>query len=191
MTFYIFHNEPRSDYENFCYFEEAFTKEECEKILGIGDGLEAVQSAVGGGDVSEPIRKSRNSWIGFDESTAWLFDKLGEIVRGANNVRYKFQLTGFMEKLQYTIYDDAGSHYKLHTDFGRGHMAQRKLSMVLMLTDPESYEGGELEFFDKGGHKFKQGTVVVFPSFEVHGVRPVTKGVRKSIVAWVSGEPFR
>lgn len=191
MTFYIFLNEARPDYEHYCYFENAFTQEECERIIALGDSLETVQSSVASGTVEEPIRKSKNSWIGFDETSAWIFDKLGEIVRGANNVRYKFQLTGFMEKLQYTIYDDTGSHYRLHSDFGKNQMAQRKLSVVLLLSHPESFEGGDLAFFSAGEHKFKQGTVVIFPSFEIHGVKPVTKGIRKSLVAWVSGEPFR
>lgn len=191
MTFYIFHNEPRPDFEHYCFFEDAFTKEECERIIALGDHLETLESRVGDGGVYEETRKSKNSWIGFEEQTAWLFDKLGFIVRGANEARFRFQLTGFMEKLQYTIYDETGSHYRLHSDFGKNQMAQRKLSMVLMLTDPESYEGGELVFFAGGEHKYKQGTVVVFPSFEIHGVKPVTKGIRKSLVAWVSGEPFR
>lgn len=191
MTFYIFHNEARPDYEPYCYFENAFSKEECEKIILLGDHLEKIQSQVGDGGIHEETRKSKNSWIEFDPDTLWLFDKLCEIARGANNVRYKFQLTGFMEKLQYTIYDETGSHYRLHSDFGKNHMAQRKLSMVLMLSDPESYEGGELTFFAGAEHKFSQGTVVVFPSFEIHGVKPVTKGIRKSLVSWISGEPFR
>lgn len=194
MTFYIFHNDQRAEYENFCFFEKAFTEEECQKIIAKGESLPFVDSKVGGsehGGIHEEIRKSKNSWIDFEPDTAWLYDKMGYIARGANDARYKFQLTGFMEHLQYTVYEEGGSHYQLHTDHGKGAMAQRKLSVVILLSDPEDYEGGELEFFKVGAQKFPKGTMIVFPSFELHGVRPVTKGVRKSLVAWISGEPFR
>lgn len=191
MTFYIFHNDHRPDYDAFCYFEKIFTTEECEKIRAMGEVLEMVPSSVGDGVVQEPIRKSKNSWIGFEPSNQWLFDKMTSIIRGANSARYQFQLTGFMEKLQYTVYEEGGSHYKLHSDFGKGPMAQRKLSAVIMLSDPEEYEGGELEFFGAPPQKYPMGTMIIFPSFELHGVHPVTKGIRKSLVAWVSGEPFR
>ena len=66
----------------------------------------------------------------------------------------------------------------------------RKLSMSIILND--DYEGGEFEFY---GHKKSikptKGTVIVFPSYMVHRVKPVTKGIRYSVVAWFCGEPFR
>jgi PKHD-type hydroxylase len=191
VTFYVFHNEHRPDFEPFCFFDKVFSEEECARIIAIGDSLEMLKSRVGGDNQDDGVRKSRNSWIDFTEETGWIFEKLGGIIRGANEARYKFQLTGFMEHLQYTVYDDSGSHYKLHTDFGKNQMAQRKLSAVLLLSDTSEYEGGELEIYDAGVTKYDRGTLVVFPAFQVHGVRPVTAGVRKSLVSWVSGEPFR
>lgn len=76
----------------------------------------------------------------------------------------------------------------------------RKLSVTINLTDPNTYEGGNLKF-DLGNHntdKFheaeiarKQGSVVVFPSYLEHCVTPVTKGTRYSLVLWCSGRPFK
>ena len=76
----------------------------------------------------------------------------------------------------------------------------RKLSFTLNLTEPESYEGGNL-MFDFGDHsenKFyeckeirPQGSIVVFPSFVQHCVTPVTKGTRFSLVNWMCGRPFK
>lgn len=192
MTFYIFHNKARPDFEPFCFFDAAFSGEECDQIIAKGESLQIIQSKVSGeGNTNEAVRKSKNSWIDFAPEVSWLYDKLGGIVMGANDARYGFQLTGFMEHLQYTLYDEHGSHYRLHSDFGRDQMAQRKLSMVLFLSNPEDYDGGELEFFEGPQLKLPRGSVVVFPSFQVHGVRPVTRGIRKSLVCWVSGEPFR
>ncbi|WP_299006958.1 hypothetical protein [uncultured Tenacibaculum sp.] len=36
----------------------------------------------------------------------------------------------------------------------------------------------------------EKGTIIVFPSFMMHCVTPITKGVRKSIVGWVAGPPY-
>lgn len=192
MTFYIFHNQPRPQFEPFCFFESIFTSEECDRIVALGESLSIQRSLTGdGADTLDEVRKSRNSWIDFTPESQWVFDKLANIVLGVNEARYKFQLTGFMEHLQFTLYDEHGSHYKMHTDFGKGPTAQRKLSCVLMLSHPEEYEGGELVFYEAGEHKYPRGTLVVFPSFQVHGVKPVTSGLRKSLVAWVSGEPYR
>ena len=72
----------------------------------------------------------------------------------------------------------------------------RKLSLSVQLTPPEYYEGGEFEFPDDK-EKFnvedskEQGTVIFFPSYMRHGVKPVTKGTRYSLVCWVKGPMFK
>ena len=75
----------------------------------------------------------------------------------------------------------------------------RKISISIWLNDPDEYEGGELDI-EVGGprddlryHTFKlpKGSIIVFPSHSWHRVRPVTSGVRKSLVVWFSGPPFR
>ena len=68
------------------------------------------------------------------------------------------------------------------------------------LSDPADYEGGELLMKDTSGNKIQnrelagqleqQGTVVVFPSYILHAVRPVTSGVKHYLVTWVLGPPF-
>ena len=75
----------------------------------------------------------------------------------------------------------------------------RKLSMTINLTDPNTYEGGDLmfDFGENDGSKCKieeareQGTIIVFPSFLQHCVSPVTKGIRYSLVNWTLGRPFK
>ena len=66
----------------------------------------------------------------------------------------------------------------------------RKLSMTIVLN--KNYEGGEFEFFSETDLiKEKTGTVIVFPSYMVHRVNPITKGTRYSLVVWFVGEPFQ
>ena len=80
-----------------------------------------------------------------------------------------------------------------------GNWFNRKISLSIFLNDPDEYEGGELDIETEGPRKdpryetFKlpKGSIVVFPSTTWHRVRPVTSGIRKSLVAWVSGPPIR
>jgi PKHD-type hydroxylase len=77
------------------------------------------------------------------------------------------------------------------------------LSVTVSLSDPGEYEGGELEFDFKNEEPHKKpnirtcteilskGSLVVFPSFVFHRVKPVTKGVRHSLVIWNLGYPFK
>ena len=80
-----------------------------------------------------------------------------------------------------------------------GNWFNRKISLTIFLNDPDEYEGGELDIETKGPRddtrydtfKLPKGSIVVFPSNKWHRVRPVTSGIRKSLVAWVSGPPIR
>jgi PKHD-type hydroxylase len=74
------------------------------------------------------------------------------------------------------------------------NMPVRKLSISIQLTDPNEYEGGELYLYDddKGTVMDKtQGTLILFPSYVLHEVVPVTKGTRNSLVTWVTGKQFK
>ena len=71
----------------------------------------------------------------------------------------------------------------------------RKLSMVIQLTDPKEYEGGNFEFESDipkpTESKLRQrGTVIIFPSYMKHRAAPVTKGRRESLAAWIEGPGF-
>jgi PKHD-type hydroxylase len=75
----------------------------------------------------------------------------------------------------------------------------RKISMTLFMNDPSEYEGGEfdLEIYKPETDcryetfKLKRGSAIFFQSDVWHRVRPVKSGVRKSIVAWFYGPPYK
>jgi PKHD-type hydroxylase len=70
----------------------------------------------------------------------------------------------------------------------------RKLSISIQLTNPEEYEGGELKLYDSKEETIMdkaQGTLILFPSYVLHEVMPVTKGERNSLVTWVTGKQFK
>jgi PKHD-type hydroxylase len=196
MTYFLIHPQTLDEYSTYCFYEKVFTEEECDSIIEIYKTLSSSDAYIGGNEedgVLDPeMRKSKVGWLSWSNEFTWIFERLTHIVSGANDARNNFQLTGFLEPLQLTEYQAPGSHYGWHQDSGAGSFSIRKLSVVVQLSSPESYEGGELEFFSAGTVQQKdRGTVYVFPSFEQHRVKPVTSGTRYSLVCWVSGPPFR
>jgi len=192
-------------YECALVFPAVFSARQCRRILDQATELVIDDAHVGDGTaesaLDDAIRRSRIAWMPADDSSNWIYDKLAAVVARANR-RYDFDLIGFTEDLQFTEYDGAGAFYTWHQDGLDGALAVRKLSMVVQLSDPDDYVGGELEFFaldgdesatasDRRAAMRTQGTVVVFPSFEYHRVAPLRSGVRRSLVCWVGGPAFR
>ena len=85
------------------------------------------------------------------------------------------------EIIQITTYNE-GEYYNWHKD-GSG-FGYRKLSLTMQLNDPSEYEGGEFEFKDFGVMKMEKGDACLFAPNLMHRVKPVTKGVRHSVVSW-------
>ena len=106
-----------------------------------------------------------------------------------------FALDGFDEALQLTRYpaEVAGSTTGTSIAGRPGLTARRKLSISIQLSPPESYEDGALEL-NVDGHVVAApralGTAILFPSFALHRVAPVTAGVRHALVTWIHGPDF-
>ena len=66
----------------------------------------------------------------------------------------------------------------------------------MCLSDPEKdFEGGKFEINVGNQNEpekviMKRGRIIFFPSYLIHRVNPVTRGIRKSIVIWVIGPKF-
>ena len=152
------------------------------------------------------IRHSKVGWI----SQPWLYKAIDNFVGIANrNAGWNFQYDWF-EDCQFGEYTKS-NHYNWHMDqwhkpYGddvspslRGKT--RKLSVVISLSDPKDYKGGEFQFrvptmenwskIATVKEMFSRGSVLVFPSFLWHKVKPVTQGKRYSLVAWGLGVPFK
>lgn len=181
--------------EPFAWWEGAFNDEELKALRN--DARQADQQAfVGSGDggVIEPsIRRSQVSWVNKNPDTAWIFERLGEVASLLNAQYFGFDLTGFGEPLQLTNYDQSEhGMYGWHQDYNA--KISRKLSLVVQLTDPSEYEGGNLQIQTSGNPvtvRKQLGLIAVFPAYTLHQVTPVTQGTRQSLVAWVSGPRFK
>lgn len=202
-----FRSPNRPEYRPFEIHARAFTAAQCDSIVASmtvreGEMQSAVLESGDGADIDDStIRRSRTAWIGPTDDTWWMFERLARVAEKANR-RFGFELSGFDEDLQYTVYDTVGDFYDWHQDGLDSTVATRKLSVVVALSDPDTYRGGTLELFEMTGYDAEErdrsdtamrlkGTAVVFPSFEYHRVLPLLSGVRRSLVAWVSGPPFR
>ncbi len=183
--------------EPFVWWEGGFTEHELNWLQE--QARNADQRAQAGGMRTEEelkqVRRSQVSWLQKTPDTAWVFEKLGHIASSLNAQYYRFDLTGFGEALQLTNYDQSEQGmYGWHQDYGGKLTPSRKLSLVLQLTDPSQYEGGNLQVLTSGQPQTvrkQRGLVAAFPSYVLHQVTPVTSGNRQSLVAWISGPAFR
>lgn len=149
---------------------------------------------VEGEDEEKSNRQCKVAWIHLTApGSKWIFDKTSFLVKEANQQFYRTDLFGFTEKLQITKYEK-GNFQNWHMDMGHGGYSIRKLTFSIQLSAPEDYEGGEFEvlaYYDPMGFSKDQGTIIVFPTYVVHRVKPVTKGTRYSLIGWIGGPHYR
>ena len=184
--------------QTFTAWADAFTPAELDRIEAYGD-RQAQEKAILLADAPEKeiidrIRITQTAWIQQNAETQWMYDRMQKIVRSLNAESYKYELSGFSEPFQYTVYQSQeGGHYDWHVDHGPLQF-QRKLSVSLQLSDGAAYDGCDLQFM--AGNKMEvapreRGAIIAFPSYVLHRVTPVTRGVRKAVVVWVTGPNFR
>jgi PKHD-type hydroxylase len=92
--------------------------------------------------------------------------------------------------VRFNRYSD-GMSYGRHTDNALMNGYRSYLSFTLFLSDPSSYEGGELvvEGIDsEQAYKLPAGAMLVYPASSLHRVEPVTSGVRWAAIGWVQSQ---
>ena len=174
-------------------------------------------SKLGGDILNKDKRNSQNAWI---PTAHWVGGFMWHYIQRANRENFLYDLRCIDgESMQYTRYEE-GQYYGWHNDAGLQtqykpvsvsnrvtgeHTMQdfvnencemvRKLSFAMQLSDPDDYEGGNVQFLDEGGKTYmaprKRGTIMLFDSRTQHRVLKVTKGTRKSIVGWTVGPRWK
>lgn len=188
-----FDPNPNANQSNYYWFDKVFSPEELQQI----DNLQSLYSyhlgtTVGNTEDSDQIRKSKVKWIHHDENSSWLYDRIQTMVLEANQV-WQFHLNSIIDSIQYTEYYGGGGHYGWHMDIGPYPINHRKISITIQLSNPDEYQGGDLELWTGVGQvqaPRSQGCAVLFPSFMVHRITPVQSGTRKSLVLWVGGGAY-
>jgi len=181
-------------FEPFVYIEDAFTDEECERIKKYCSKLSLDFAKVGYRQQNNTIRSNKIAWINEeDDISEWLYRKLTDLITHINTEFWKFDLE-YIATLQYTKYDSIGDNYNYHLDIMNQGNSYRKLSFSLQLDDDDSYEGCNLIIKTNSENytaNRKKGSINFFPSFILHKVTPLEKGVRNCIVGWVCGPNFK
>ena len=174
-------------------------------------------SKLQGDSLNKDKRNSQNAWI---PTHHWVGGFIWHYIMRANRENFLYDLKCIDgESMQYTRYE-TGQFYNWHNDAGlstqykpvsvgnRGNGQEtaqdfvnencemvRKLSFAMQLSDPDDYEGGNVQLLDEAGNSYfaprKRGSIMLFDSRTQHRVLKVTKGVRKSIVGWTVGPRWK
>jgi len=173
-------------------------------------------SRLNGHALNKDKRNSKNAWV---PTTHWIGGFIWHYVQRANRENFLYDIKYIDgESMQFTQYSE-GQFYGWHNDAGIANQYKptsvgnnnvdsltqdyfnektemvRKLSFVLQLSDPDDYEGGNLQLLDENGNCYiaprKRGTMILFDSRTQHRVLKITKGVRKSLVGWTVGPRWK
>ena len=167
-----------------------FTPKLCQEIIDLSKTLPQEK---GTGLTKIIARESTVGWLPFDKMQP-MYDDIDNFIQKTNRNYFGFGDIQIREPAQITEYIKGG-FYEWHTDTRVDMDSEppvRKLSMTLLLNDPSEFEGGELQIAGAKNTKLmKQGHATIFASFLQHRITPVTRGVRRSLVMWFGGEPFK
>jgi len=186
---------------NYMFRTVVFNEEEIANIVRYGERVLQLESGtvINLSSCDKSVRNSQVSWIPINQETQWIYDRIAHVARELNGQFFQLDLYGFVEPIQYTVYEGSENteeqgHYVWHIDKGNIGGSPRKLSIVIQLSDPSEYDGGNLEIAVSNNPevlKKQQGMLYAFPSYTLHRVTPVTKGVRRTLVVWIAGPKFK
>ena len=174
-----------------------FSRAELDRLERYCDGLVLEQATLTGyGDNS--IRATQVAWVTRNAETEGLYRKMEEIVLRLNTEHFRSDLSG-LTALQYAVYHQSeASYFDWHNDYGRDRndpgQEPRKLTISVQLSNGAAYDGCDLEV--RAAHPIdvaprERGALVAFRATALHRVTPITRGTRKSLVAWAAGPEYR
>jgi len=170
--------------EGFCdKLIQEYSKPEVEKELPfIGEGRDLVKN------INLDIRNVQKLRLPL---YAGIGATLTAIGLNVNHEIWKYDIT-HSNQSEFLMYDVNGK-YETHVDTFHQHSNEtRKLTILVFLND--DFEGGKFYIATNNERMYpeqKKGSVLIFPSFMPHGVEPITKGVRYSVVTWMVGPYFK
>ena len=175
-----------------------FTPQQCQDIINMGHQQKPEKARVGSkekhGQHDTKKRITTISWIPFKEMPE-MYRIIERTMRQVNNNHFGYEGMQITEMAQFTEYPKGG-FYDWHMDAEANCQYEppvRKMSMTILLSNPSEFEGGALEFMTEGNTPpdLKQGQAIFFCSLIRHRVAKVKKGIRRSLVMWFGGPPFK
>ena len=191
----------------------ALTHEQCDRLMEhVQAHLSKRKASVYSNNQKKPAeinekRRKGHVWQGFTEGNSLLSQGLPHqaITHAYCAWADKFKsycspphvTPGFYE-VQLAVYDEPGDHFKRHADQTMGPIELfdkrplRKMSMSIVLSNPNEYEGGGLRFFNAAGGSVRvsqnKGDIYIFPAWQEHQVDPLLSGKRNALVLWFMGD---
>jgi len=176
-----------------------FTPQQCQDIINMGHQQKKEEAKVGhkdrkGGNYDTKMRITTISWIPFT-ALPEMYKVIDRTMKQVNGNHFGYEGMEITEPGQFTEYPKGG-FYDWHMDAEvncRFEPPVRKISMTILLSDPSEFEGGDLEFMTEGNKppNLIQGQAIFFCSLLRHRVSKVKKGIRRSLVMWFGGTPFK
>ncbi|MBW6418380.1 2OG-Fe(II) oxygenase [Celeribacter sp. PS-C1] len=181
---------------NVYAFPEAFSPAECDAIVMLAREEDLADAGLVKNRSDHNLRRADLAWLDERDGGEWIMERIMTLVAEANRTHFDFALTEFGESPQVARYgSERQGHFTWHSDIGEGALAsRRKLTMVVQLSEASDYQGGALELQPDANIREAdraKGSAVLFPSFVLHRVTPVTSGERFSLSTWVHGPAFR
>ena len=175
-----------------------FSPEQCQNIINMGHQQKSEEAKVGskekGGKYDTKKRITTVSWIPF-KAMPEMYQIIERSMKQANGNHFGYEGMQITEPAQFTEYPKGG-FYDWHMDAEVNCQFEppvRKISMTILLSNPSEFEGGDLEFMAEGNKPppLLQGQAIYFCSLIRHRVAKVKKGIRRSLVMWFGGPPFK
>jgi len=182
-------------FHNFWFWDSDISRDVCDRIIfeHKDDVEDGVVYAKDGSEETVIRRSTRRSKVSFNVSDE-ARDLCLYYTHAANRAAFGVDLANTID-CQFTMYEGGDNgFYRWHMDWAATTSSafDRKLSCIIVLSDPDDYEGGELQLgYDTDPIKPPKGSVYVFPSFLMHQVNPVTSGERFTLVSWAEGAKWR
>jgi PKHD-type hydroxylase len=188
-------NEPTSGYHlDWMRCAERLSDADCDEIIAACHEFPITPPSTVGEERYPGHREADTRKVGVNSRTQWVFGMLCDVASEATRTTYGLDLTTMNRAPQYVEYRPGWGHFDCHNDYSHGVAeAPRKLTIIIQLSHGNEYEGGRLQIYSAEVEELpdERGTVIAFPSFVYHRVTPVTRGMRRALVAWVAGPRMR
>lgn len=143
-------------------------------------------------EIEKNIRSSYTSWVNIRELPE-ISNDLDLIVDEINNTHWRFKISNLIEA-SIVSYLNVNDNYDWHIDwYSNPDSCNRKITVIVQLSDENEYDGCELEIKDGNNSFFfskKKGSIIVFPSFLLHRATKLISGKREALVLWYYGDSF-
>jgi PKHD-type hydroxylase len=173
--------------------DELFTTDEISQIKNYVDSIVHTQTF---DETTINRENTLETRIFRSPETNFIFKKMSELVKNVNDEHFDFDIEGYdNDAMFHTTYIAPTKLYDWHTDkvFRDGEKHLSKLSVVVQLSDPSEYEGGVAQVAMNGVNKIERkcGLVYIIPGSAAHSLTAITSGVRRVLVAFMVGPPFK